>query len=64
MAHLFCRALHLQAVRLLGRHFFLWRGGPQANDARTPRRSMKSKASKKHPKEYKKARERYPSPEY
>ncbi|KAJ2899441.1 Biogenesis of lysosome-related organelles complex 1 subunit KXD1 [Zalerion maritima] len=26
--------------------------------------SMKSKASRKHPKEYKKARERYPSPEY
>ncbi|KAI9746036.1 MAG: hypothetical protein M1818_000717 [Claussenomyces sp. TS43310] len=26
--------------------------------------SMKSKASKKHPAEYKKARERYPSPEY
>jgi hypothetical protein len=26
--------------------------------------SLKTKAAKKHPKEYKKARERYPSPEY
>jgi len=29
-----------------------------------PFRSLKSKAQKKHGKEYKKARERYPSPEY
>lgn len=33
-------------------------------DQLTIRRSMKTKASKKHPNEYKKARERYPSPEY
>lgn len=38
---------------------------PAANDCENKTcRSLKKKAEKKHSKEYKKARERYPSPEY
>ncbi|KAG5986777.1 hypothetical protein E4U43_005363, partial [Claviceps pusilla] len=35
----------------------------EMRDAREVR-SLQAKASRKHPKEYRKARERYPSPEY